>query len=424
MMDVDAQPETASPPTSPSPGLSRYSRLIFAATVAAGAMVLGLWVMWGMAIAPDGIDQSGTPVGWDFRAFYNAATALSDRAPLAMYESPWPAGAEGPPFVNPPFTALFFLPLVMLDVVPAWVLWSALSLMALAIGLRALGVRSWPIATAAALFTVPVFFSLRLGQTSLIVFLLMSLAYAALRSGKLRTGGALLGFIVFKPQLLIGFVFWWLSRLRQMRPAIVGGFAVGGSLIALSLIALPFAWVRFFEVVGTLPELYAFGDSPYYEFAMWNLIVRDDPVNPGLISTLSIALTIAAGLGLVWFVRRVRDDLPLVYSGAIAVALIGSAHIVVHDWTLLLIAAVLLWQRLPRERLALAAMGLALLYTTLLWPFFVLYQLEAFGVAVNAAPMVLVICTVIAAFLAIRQVDEEQAALPPVDSSDSVRGTL
>jgi len=104
--------------------------------------------------------------------------------------------------------------------------------------------------------------------------------------------------------------------------------------------------------------------------------------------------------------------------------LIGSAHIVVHDWTLLIIPAVLLWQRLPEERPALAAMGLALLYTTLLWPFFVLYQLEAFGVAVNAAPAILVICTLIAAFLGIRQVDREQAAVPPVDSPIDVRGTL
>jgi len=403
---------------------ARHSRLIFVATVVAGVILMGLWVMWGMAITPDGVDQSGTPVGWDFRAFYNAATALRQGAPEAMYTYPWPAELDGPPFVNPPFMAFFFLPFTVLDVVPAWVVWSVLSVAGMAVGFRALGARSWPMATAAALFTVPVFFALRLGQTSLIVFMLMSLAYAALRSGRLMGGGALLGFIVFKPQLLIGFVFWWLSRFKRMRPAIVGGFATGGTLIALSLITMPNAWVRFFEVAGTLPELYAFGDSPYYEFAMWNLIVTDDPANPALISTLSIALTIAGGLGLVWFVRRVSDDLPLAYSGAIAVALIGSAHIVVHDWTLLLIAAVLLWLRLPDERLALAAMGLALLYTTLLWPFFVLYQLDAFGVALNAAPAILMICAVVAAVLGIRQVDSEQAAGAPVDFVSDVRGTL
>jgi len=397
---------------------SRPSRLIVAAAIVAGVIVLFLWVLWVTSVIPDGIDQSGTPVGWDFRAFFSATTMLTERAPEAMYGWPWPAGLDGPPFVNPPFMAFFFVPFVLLDVVPAWMVWSVLSLAALAIGFRALGVRSWALATAAALFTVPVFFALRLGQTSLVVFMLMSLAYSALREGKLRRGGALLGFVVFKPQLLIGFVFWWLSRFRQMRPAIVGGFATGGALIAISLIALPYAWVRFFEIVGTLPELYAFGDSPYYEFAMWNLIVREDqPANPTLISTLSIVLTIAAGLALVWFVRRVRDDLPLIYSGAVAVALIGSAHIVVHDWTLLLIAGVLLWQRLPEERTALAAMGLALLYTTLLWPFIVLYQLEAFGVALNAAPAVLVVCTVAAAYLGIRQVDREQAAAIDLEPS-------
>lgn len=389
-----------------------HRRLLFIALGVAGVIVLILWVLWAMAVIPDGVDQSDTPVGWDFRAFHSAATLMSQGSADAMYQSPWPADLDGPPFVNPPFTAIFFLPFVPLDVVPAWALWSLLSVAALAIGFRALGLSSWPITTGAALLTVPVFFALRLGQTSLIVFMLMSLAYAAMSKGNLRAGGALLGLVVFKPQLLIGFVFWWLSRWRLMRSAIVGGFATGGALIAISLIIHPTAWVDFVEVVGTLPELYAFGDSPYYEFAVWNVIVSDGPASTRLITWLSTALTLAGGLGLVWFVRRIRDDLPLAYAGAVAVALIGSAHLVVHDWTLLIIAGVLLWQRLPRERLALAAMGLALLYTTLLSPFLVLFQLEAFGWAINVAPAVLIVCTMVAAVLAIRQVDAEPAAEP------------
>jgi hypothetical protein len=408
-MDAEAQPRPEPPPL--RDGLARHRRLIVVALGVAGVIVLLLWVLWTMAVIPGGIDQSGTPVGWDFRAFHNAATLMSQGSADAMYQQPWPAEMDGPPFVNPPFTAFFFLPFVLLGVVPAWGLWALLSVAGMAIGFRALGISSWTLATAAALVTVPVFFAFRLGQTSLIVFMLMSLAYAAMSRGNLRTGGALLGLVVFKPQLLVGFVFWWASRWRQMRPAIVGGFATGGALIAISLIAFPFAWVSFVEVVGTLPELYAFGDSPYYEFAAWNLVVTDAPASTTLISWLSLLLTIVGGLALVWFVRRVRDDLPLAFAGAVAVALIGSAHIVVHDWTLLIIPGVLLWQRLPRERLAWAAMGLALLYTTLLSPFFVLYQLEAFGWAFNAAPAVLLACTIVAAVIAVRRVDAESMAM-------------
>lgn len=386
----------------------RQRIVIVGALAVAGVIVLFLWVQWTIAVLPDGIDHSGTPVGWDFRAFHSAATLMSQGAASAMYEWPFPDALSGPPFVNPPFTAIFFLPFVALDVVPAWGVWTVLSVVAMAVGFRSLGMPSWPTATAAALFTVPVFFVLRLGQTSLVVFLLMSLSYAALSRGRLKIGGAVLGFVVFKPQLLVGFVFWWLSRWNKMRPAIVGGFASGGALIALSLIAFPDAWVRFAEAARTLPSLYAFGDSPYYEFAMWNVFVSDLAADPGLISGLSLVLTLVAGLALVWFVRRVQDDMALAFSGAVAVALIGAAHIVVHDWTLLLISGVLLWYRLPQQRLAWASMGLALLYTTLLSPFFVLYQLEAFDVALNAAPIVLLVCTLIAARIAVGEVEREQ----------------
>ncbi len=387
----------------------RHRLAIVAALAVAGAIVLFLWVQWTIAVIPDGFDQSGTPVGWDFRAFHSAATLMSRGAASAMYDWPFPAGLSGPPFVNPPFTAFFFLPFVAIDVVPAWGIWTVLSIVGMAAGFRALGVPAWSTASVAALLTVPVFFALRLGQTSLVVFLLMSLSYAALSRGRLKGGGAILGFVIFKPQLLIGFVFWWLSRWRTMRPAIVGGFATGGFLIAASLLIFPNAWIRFLEVAPTLPSLYAFGDSPYYEFAMWNVFVSDIAADPAIISWLSLALTLVTGAALVWFVRRVNDDLALAFSGAVVVALIGAAHIVVHDWALLLIPVVLLWYRLPEQRPAWTAMGIALLYTTLLSPFFVLYQLDAFGIALNVAPIVLLVCTVIAARIAIARIETEDA---------------
>lgn len=385
---------------------TRYRGPIIAAAIA-GVIWLFFWILWLLSLSPDWVDQTGTPAGWDFNAFHSAATLMSEGVADLMYRQPWLGDLTGPPFVNPPFTAWFFLPFASLEVIPAWLIWSVLSVIAMAIGFRALGA-DWLAATAAAMLTVPVFFALRLGQTSLVVFMLMSLGYAALRSDRLKSGGATLGLVVFKPQLLIGFVFWWLSRWRQMRPAIVGGVASGGLLVALSLILHPTAWVRFLEVAETLPRLYAFGDSPYYEFAMWNLIVWDAPANPAWIGWSSLVLTVAAGLGLVWFVRRVDDDLPLAFSGAVVVGLLGTAHLVVHDWTLLFIPAVLLWQRLPAQRIALAWMGVALLYSTIFSPFLMLAQLDAFGVAGNLAPIVLMVCTVLATDLAIRQVDGER----------------
>jgi len=406
-MDAEAHPMSNPARRDRQNPLEPHGKLLVIGFAVAGVIVLIVWVLWFIAIIPSGVDQSGTPVGWDFRAFHSAATLLSRGETTAMYDLAWPADLDGPPFANPPFTAVLFLPFVAMGVVPAWVVWTVISVGAMAIGFRALDVPSWPLATGAALLTVPVFFALRLGQTSLLVFMLMSLGYAALRSGRFRAAGAVLGLVVFKPQLLVGFVFWWLSRWRTMRPAIVGAFATGGTLIAVSLILLPFAWVGFFEAASRLPELYAFGDSPYYEFAMWNLVVTDGPANPTFISALSLALTIGAGLALVWFVRRVRDDLPLAYAGAVVVGLIAAAHLVVHDWTLLLIAGVLVWQRLPQHRVAWASMGVVLLLTTIFSPFLLLYQLEALGAGFNAAPAVLLVCAVAAAVIAVGAVDAE-----------------
>jgi hypothetical protein len=99
--------------------------------------------------------------------------------------------------------------------------------------------------------------------------------------------------------------------------------------------------------------------------------------------------------------------LPLAYAGAVVVGLIAAAHLVVHDWTLLLLAGVLVWQRLPQHRVAWASMGVALLLTTIFSPFLLLYQLEAFGAGFNAAPAVLFICAVAAAVIAVGAVDAE-----------------
>ena len=52
----------------------RQRMVVIGGIAVAGVIVAFLWIQWMIANAVDGVDQSGTPVGWDFRAFHSAAT--------------------------------------------------------------------------------------------------------------------------------------------------------------------------------------------------------------------------------------------------------------------------------------------------------------------------------------------------------------
>lgn len=164
-------------------------------------------------------------------------------------------------YIYPPAFAVLFVPMTLLSFEQAMDLWLLLDLLLLAI-FAALYVRArgealtWPegaLIVATCLFEfLPVIWALAIGQTSLIILVLLAGTLLAWRRGADGTAGLLLGLAValkLTPALLAVF-FWWRGR-RKIALVSAGVFA---ALQALSIAALGWEPHRqfFLEVVPSM----------------------------------------------------------------------------------------------------------------------------------------------------------------------------
>ncbi|MCU0506770.1 MAG: glycosyltransferase 87 family protein [Chloroflexi bacterium] len=148
---------------------------------------------------------AGDTLGYDFRAYLDAARRLLDGAPL--YESGVTVSGGVGLFQYPPPFALALVPLALLPGTLAPTLaWLALSLAALAAGIAALPVRPWVRWTVllVAGLTWPVLYAVKLGQVGPVLLLLFAL----------RVGGDRRGLRGLHPLRGAGRV----GRLRRARP--------------------------------------------------------------------------------------------------------------------------------------------------------------------------------------------------------------
>lgn len=136
------------------------------------------------------------------------------------------------PYHNPPAMALLLVPMGMLPLSLAWLLWSSLNLLAAVVAV-ALPLKGTPRAAAVAVamltFTaVPD--SLLWGQMVGLLALALALGLLALVSGRPLLGGVFLGMLCLKPQYaaVLALVFLAKRRWREL-----AGMALAGALIAI-----------------------------------------------------------------------------------------------------------------------------------------------------------------------------------------------
>jgi hypothetical protein len=209
----------------------------------------------------------------DFQVFYEGAAAL------ARGQSPYVGD-----FVSPPWFALAIVPLTALPLSVARAVWLGLNL-ALLVAATAAAARladaRWPprrVLLAAVLCALwpPVTFGLKLGQNSLLAWLLVLSAVLAARADRPATSGALLALAAIKPQL--AFLFGAGLALRAWRLGQTTRLLVAGALALLLLgtaVALlapdsyvdlmqlrPQPWNYWGSNVGLPPLLAAFLGSP------------------------------------------------------------------------------------------------------------------------------------------------------------------
>ncbi len=200
---------------------------------------------------------------------------LYDVAIQQQYQARY-AGRVGTLYTHPPFEALIYLLVAWLPLRRAYLLWSLLSLGFLTVGMRHLAKTAqfpwdWRILFGASLTFVPALLCLLQGQDSLLLLMLVILAFTALRANRAFSAGCWLGLGLFKFQLTLPLMLVLvLSQGRSTRNGIMKGF----SLIALALAAVSVA-VSGWSVLTLYPRfLVHFPELPspdIFPLAMANL---------------------------------------------------------------------------------------------------------------------------------------------------------
>src|SRR3954463_3318747 len=196
----------------------------------------------------------GTPFGDFDKAYYPAGQAVL-AAPGRLYECAHP---DGLCFVNPPVIALLFAPVAALPrpAAHAVVMAGSIAAIALAIWLmielcEAIGVQRFVI-IAMVLLDGPLYYSVRLGNLTHVVLLLVLIAVGWLIRGLHGRAGALLACsALLKPPLLIWLPYFALRRQRRAGVVMAATLAAcGGLSLALFGLALNLSWAKQF-VVGS-----------------------------------------------------------------------------------------------------------------------------------------------------------------------------
>ena len=332
-----------------SPGIKVFLLLVF---------VCGLALLLGG-------QSSGSLRGTDFPDFYCAARMLAEGHGHQLYDATLQheyqaryAGRVGTLYIHPPFEALIYIGVAWLPLRQAYLLWSFLSLAALGEAVRRLGREAlptwdWRLLLAASLTFVPSILCFLQGQDSLLLLLLVVLAFTALRRNREFACGCWLGLGLFKFEIVLPAVLVLaLTRRRDAARTLAAGFILVALLLAGVSAAIS-GWSVFSvypkfllhlpeqKFAGIVPQAMAnFRGLAYFVFH------RDR-------TTWPIALvTICSVLALIKTVhdwKRARrkcemnsagrgvDDLDPALGNTVLFAVLVSYHLNPHDLSLLLL---------------------------------------------------------------------------------------
>jgi len=271
------------------------------------------------------------------------------------------------PYNHPPFEAVFFAPLTYLSYSRALIFWDLVNLamlMALPFLLRpqllSLQNFSWPLWILACVAFFPTFFALLQGQDSILLLFLYTLGFVDLAKGNDTRAGGWLGFGLFKPQLVVPFIFFmFLCGRRKM----LYGFLPLAAALGL-LCAAIVGWQglsSYPQYVLHLEATMARGaivpaDMPNLRGVLYLLL-------PGVlhVDVVTVTLSVCIFLFTVWQgckigtgkIGRVKIGsgslFPWQFALAVVTTVIVSYHCLGYDLSILLLPVVLLVHELRKE---------------------------------------------------------------------------
>jgi hypothetical protein len=253
------------------------------------------------------------------------------------------------PFNHPPFEALLFVPLAGLSYVTAYLIWALFNI-ALILGFWNLLrprlpslhdlLPALPLLAVFAFF--PVVMALLQGQDSILLLFLYGLAFSALATGRAFVAGLCLGLALFKFQLVLPFVVVLLVR-RQWKA--VAGFlitAFGLLLVSAAVVGWSgvMAYPRFvlrLNRSGTQAGIYP-PDMPNLR----GLVAGSTHLAgvPALLLIITLSLALVALVARWWRVQP-GHQFELGFSLCLAVTIIASYHMLMHDLSVLILPVLL-----------------------------------------------------------------------------------
>jgi Glycosyltransferase family 87 len=297
----------------------------------------------------------------DFRQIYAAASMvrtghrgeLYDLAAQERTQNELVSSDEVMPFVRPAYELLLFVPISLLHYRSAYSLFLALNLVMLALIYRLLRPRLENLAAIfpwfpASLFLgfLPVAAALIQGQDSILVLLILTVAFLLLNRKKQFLSGVVVGFALFKFQIIIPlaviFLLW--KRWSFFKGFAFSGGVVSGISVWITGRSQVLAFVRILLFVGGSHVGHGY---PILTQRMANLHGLIFGLLGGRVSALWIPLlTLLASMVLLIFAARaeIQSD-----SEALLVALVASTllsyYLFIHDLSVLLLPLVLCLNR-------------------------------------------------------------------------------
>ncbi|HEX8720146.1 MAG TPA: glycosyltransferase family 87 protein [Pyrinomonadaceae bacterium] len=307
----------------------------------------------------------------DFPAFYDAGRNLNElprgslydaEAQQRLYRETAPDAPEGSalPFVYPPWFAALFSPAARLPYVAAYLVWLAFSLALFVAGFvylwGALGL--WPEWRWAALAVAVAFapfhvYTLLGGQTAAFGFFWLALAVGLERRGRLFLSGAALGFLTYKPPLLL-FVLPLLllsGRWKQLKGWCAAAAALGALSVAVVGVDGAFAYA------GALRR-YAALKSSGVNFPLFKFVDAQSALQLVGVPHARVVVAALALAALPFAVRVWRRRPAAAWPFAVALTLLLSGYTPIYDTSLAVVAALAALSARGAERRLLAAFAL------------------------------------------------------------------
>jgi hypothetical protein len=327
-------------------------------------LLLALAALLGLLSRRFAASQNGT----DFPEFYAAAKMVGEGAGRQLYDPAAQdrfeiryAGRTGTYFNHPPFEALVYVPLAGWPLGGAYLVWCLLNAGFLAVVARLLAPqvlphRDWRVLLVLFFLFVPVLLNFLQGQDSLLLLLLLSLAFAALQREKEFTAGCLLASGLFKFHLVVPLVLVLLARpIARREKRLATGFLCAGALwigisAAVSGWGFLLAYPRFLLRLGSLPLAGIHPEEMANLRGLVSLFSLPPPARYALILVGSLAVLSVAILG----ERQAKKDWgptsELAFANAVSAGVLVGYHLSPHDLSVLLLPMALILHSLQRTQ--------------------------------------------------------------------------